>query len=45
MAWYWILLIIIAAGVGPFEAMYTYNKARQKKEERRKREEESKQRK
>ena len=39
MAWYWILLIILAAGIGPFEAMYTWNKARQKKEEREKRDE------
>lgn len=29
--WYWIL-IIISAIVGPFEAMHTYNKARQRRE-------------
>ena len=36
MPWYWIL-IIIAAVVGPFEALYTLNKARRNREERQKR--------
>ena len=37
MPWYWIL-IIISAIVGPFEAMYTLNRARQKREAQKKRE-------
>ena len=37
MPWYWIL-IIVAAVVGPFEALYTLNKARKNREERLKRE-------
>ena len=41
MPWYWIL-VIISAIVGPFEAMYTLNKARKNREEaeRRRKEEE-----
>ena len=39
MPWYWIL-IILSAIVGPFEAMYALNKARQAREERLKREKE-----
>ena len=37
MEWYWIL-IILSAVIGPFEAMYTLNKARRKREEARKKE-------
>ena len=37
MKWYWIL-IILSAIIGPFEAMYTLNKARRKREEARKKE-------
>ena len=36
MPWYWIL-VIISAIVGPFEALYTLNKARKKREEAEKR--------
>ena len=36
MPWYWIL-IIISAIVGPFEALYTLNKARRRREEAEKR--------
>jgi len=35
MPWYWVL-IILSAIVGPFEAMYTLNKARKNRENRRK---------
>ena len=34
MAWYWIVLIVLSVAVGPFEAMYAFNKARRQKEDR-----------
>ena len=38
MPWYWIL-IILSAIVGPFEAMYALNKARQNRKKREEKEE------
>ena len=33
MPWYWIL-VIVSAIVGPFEAMYALNKAREKRKKK-----------
>ena len=38
MPWYWIL-VIVSAIVGPFEALYVYNKARKRREQLQKQEE------